>query len=99
MIKRYENKSNRMKWPSIKAVASRLRGAKYYCDKQYNDGGVDVRLQVLEDGRWTVHVGDSQYDQDHRGYWGSGYVEKRTNCHDLAIDLLDQCRDHHAQCE
>ena len=33
---------------------------------------IDVRLQV-HDG-WALRTGPSDYDQDHRGYWGVGSV-------------------------
>lgn len=45
--------------------------------KEYLDGWMqlDVRLQVrqLEDGEvtWRLWTGDSSYDNDHRGFWGS----------------------------
>jgi hypothetical protein len=30
----------------------------------------DVRLRVYK-GNWYLYSGDSSYDQDHRGFWGS----------------------------
>lgn len=38
--------------------------------------GTDVRLQVSEDGGWTLHFGSSDYDQDHRGFWASSSVAR-----------------------
>jgi hypothetical protein len=32
--------------------------------------GLDIRLQVMDDGDWSLHSGDSQFDDDHRGHWG-----------------------------
>lgn len=34
---------------------------------------IDVRLRYF-DGDWYTYSGDSRYDQDHRGYWGSSCV-------------------------
>lgn len=34
---------------------------------------VDIRLQLV-DGTYHIHIGDSQFDQDHRGSWGYGTV-------------------------
>lgn len=54
---------------------------------------VDVRLQVLEDGRWSVRTGDASMDQDTRGYWGCSSMNLRTNCEELAKELIDQARE------
>lgn len=32
--------------------------------------GMDVRLQLLDDGSINLHFGDSQFDTNHQGYWG-----------------------------
>lgn len=87
-----------MKFPTIKAVAADLAAFKADLDPAERDNECDVRLQVMEDGCWSVHYGDSQYDQDHRGYWGASAISQATNCRDMAINLIDQVRDHHAQC-
>jgi len=34
---------------------------------------IEVRLQLF-DGSYQVWTGDSSYDTDHRGYWGSGSI-------------------------
>lgn len=60
---------------------------------------VDVRLQVYDDGSWALRVGSSDYDQDHRGFWGAsclGARESLRRCRDLARDLIEQVRDHAA---
>lgn len=61
-------------------------------------GSVDVRLQVYPDGQYAIRTGDASYDLDHNGYWGSASLPWR-NCNltDIARDLIDQARDHHAQ--
>ena len=89
-----------MRFPSIKAVAEGLR------DINMNvEGECDVRLQVYEDGQWALRFGLSDYDQDHRGFWGASCVpgtdEKTGITHrfdsvELAKDLLEQVKDHHA---
>ena len=56
--------------------------------------GQDVRLQVWEDGNWAVHVCPSDYDQDHRGYWGASLLSyDRQNLTELARGLIEQCAD------
>jgi hypothetical protein len=52
----------------------------------------DIRLQVV-DGGWCVHLGDAQYDTDHRGLWGSGSLTPTTNCLELARDLISDALD------
>ncbi len=54
--------------------------------KRHIDGGTDVRLQILDDGNWSLHTGDNRYDQDHRGSWGCGTLTNTTNCTNLARD-------------
>lgn len=94
--------SVKVKFPSIAAVTRALMACKpWKGDIEADDEGnawIDVRLQVYEDGSWAIRTGDCSYDQDHRGFWGASVIDYRTNCRDLAIDLLDQCREHAAQC-
>lgn len=88
-----------MRFPAIADVAKALRSVKPQTGDYPDDTDVfDVRLQVWEDGSWTIHTGDSSFDQDHRGYWGASSIDPKTNCRELARDLIDECRDHHAQC-
>lgn len=57
---------------------------------------LDVRLQVIPGKGWTLWTGDSQYDTDHRGFWGSGSVPGRGHRFDsreLAADLIDQAKE------
>lgn len=56
--------------------------------------GLDVRLQVLEDGSWDILTGDPCYDTDHRGYWGAGVLGQDTDCNELAGELLDEVMEH-----
>jgi hypothetical protein len=93
-----------MKFPAIAAVAKDLRAEAKRIDwcrdyHRHNEecNSCDVRLQVYPDGAWAVRVGLSDYDQDHRGFWGASCIPRgRFNATDLARDLVNQCRDHHA---
>ena len=93
-------------WPSIRDVAEELTAQKKQLrrimsreDLMDEDGeggsGTDVRLQVTADGGWAIHTGLSDYDQDHRGYWGASWlpVYSRGSMRELAKDLIDQARD------
>ncbi len=68
------------------------------CESDPGERWLDVRLQCV-DGAWSLHEGDPQYDTDHRGYWGAGSLSPRTNCRELARELIDEAKDHAAQCE
>lgn len=70
--------------PTIKDVAYELRQRKRWMEGDY----IDVRLQVMSDGSWAIHTGDAQYDTDHRGYWWNETLTKRSNCRDLARDMI-----------
>lgn len=51
----------------------------------------DIRLQVFK-GSWGYHTGDSQYDQDHRGMWGSASVPagvSKRQARQIAIELIE----------
>lgn len=66
----------------------------YDSDEDYlEDSYVDIRLQVYEDGQWAIRSGLSDFDQDHRGAWGSSSVGCRISMEDakeLAKDLIEQ---------
>jgi hypothetical protein len=89
-----------MRFPTISDVAAELRRInKQDSADDGDDGGIDVRLQVHPDGNWKVNWGSSDYDQDHRGYWGSSSVpgdNRRFDSKDIARDLIDQAREHKA---
>jgi hypothetical protein len=61
--------------------------------------GTDIRLQ-LHDGTWSFHTGDSQYDQDHRGAWGSGFCPRgvsKAEARSIAKDLIDEAMSDYAE--
>jgi hypothetical protein len=83
-------------------ISQSLDPADFGDDEAECGDSLEVRLQVQEEYGWSVHTGDSQYDQDHRGAWGVGYVG--ANCsHDealsLARELLDEAADAIAEME
>ena len=100
----YAMKNNTVRLPSIANVRAALHSSWKYLRRNFarsefatrggDFAGQDVRLQVLDDGRWAVHVCPSDYDQDHRGYWGASCLSyDRQNLTDLARDLISQCAD------
>ena len=86
-----------MRFPKIDEVASDLRAInKQQLESDDADEGIDVRLQVYPDGHWAVRSGSSDYDQDHRGYWGSSSVpgdNRRFDSKALARDLISQAKE------
>jgi hypothetical protein len=89
-----------MRFPKIDDVAADLRAInKQQLNRDDADEGIDVRLQVHPDGDWGVKSGSSDYDQDHRGYWGASSVpgdNRRFDSKAVARDLIDQAKDHAA---
>lgn len=66
--------------------------ARSYAPDDIDEGdgpSIDVLLQVLEDGTWALRTGDSQYDQDHRGFWGASSVAPD----DDEVALINTARD------
>ena len=58
----------------------------------------DVRLRV-HNGDWYVYSGSSDYDQDHRGHWGSSSIEATESNKSLegtASYLIDEVEDDYA---
>ena len=93
-----------MRFPSIASVTAALKEARGEARKYLNAGegeDMDVRLQVYEDGAWALRTGLSDYDQDHRGFWGASSITGGClikHLRDTAADLLEQVRDAHASC-
>ena len=53
---------------------------------------INVRLRYWS-GSWQLLTGDAQYDQDHRGFWGSSSVWQgmtEGQAGDIAHDLVEQ---------
>lgn len=65
----------------------------FWGDEEDDNTCIDVRLQVMDNGSWYLHTGDPQFDTDHRGYWGSGYLTADTDCRELAYELIEEARD------
>ena len=97
-------KNNTVRLPSVANVRSALVANWKYLRRNFDRSefeqtgedfaGQDVRLQVWDNGKWAVHVCSSDYDLDHRGYWGASLLSyDRQNLTDLARDLIDQCAD------
>jgi hypothetical protein len=89
-----------MRFPKIDDVAAELRAInKQQLNRDDADEGIDVRLQVYPDGDWAVRSGSSDYDQDHRGYWGASGVpgdNRRFDSKAVARDLIDQAKEQRA---
>lgn len=66
----------------------------YDSDEDFlDDAYIDIRLQVMDDHQWYFHSGDSSYDTDHRGAWGSSSVGKCVSMDEameIARDLIEQ---------
>jgi hypothetical protein len=90
-----------IEFPTVAEVAEELRAVQMgvaWDDIEEGEPGVDVRLQVGEGGSWAVHSGDASYDTDHSGFWGAGSLDAITDCDALAAELIEEAKDHAAQC-
>lgn len=58
-------------------------------EKEEHFAGIDVRLQLLDSGDWVLHLGDSQNDTDHRGYWGVGFLDYDWEKEEVVEDLAE----------
>lgn len=92
-----------MRMPSITAVTEALKGARADARKylEENEEAMDVRLQVYPEGYWAIRTGSSDYDLDHKGWWGAGAVSKEDTVEDLRVlakSLIGQVEEHKASC-
>jgi len=60
-----------------------------YTEVGSDDPSIDIRLQWHDD-QWQVHLGSSDYDQNHKGFWGSSSVTPDTKVDELLETLIDQ---------
>lgn len=63
------------------------------CREDEDERLVDVRLNVQDDG-WSLLYGPSDYDQDHRGFWGVSCISSSCNCVSIARELIWQVKEH-----
>lgn len=86
--------ANPSQWEEFPNIVGCLIHSKKGIDWDDCDTGegkwIDVRLQVYPSGHWAVHLGPSDYDSDHRGYWGASSISPRSNCKKLAKELIEQ---------
>ena len=83
-----------IEWPTVDEIAADLILIRNTQPKvSGEDGWIDVRLQVMEDGDWSIHSGDSQYDTDHGGFWGCDSLNYQSDCREVAESLLEEAQD------
>jgi len=78
----------------LKKLVEREKKSLEISPEEYTEPGsdtpsIDVRLQWYND-EWNILIGNSDYDQDTRGSWGSSSITPDTKSDELAEDLIDQ---------
>ena len=53
----------------------------------YEDGCIEIQLRLFDDS-YTLHIGDSQYLTDHRGYWSEDLIDDSLSIRQ-AIELVN----------
>jgi hypothetical protein len=86
-----DSKSASVKFPSIKNVAERLGAIKARIGPNMAS---TAYLDVHTDGTWAVSLLN---EGNWTTYKGRGRLGHKTNCRELARELIDQARDHYAQ--
>ena len=67
------------------------------CFDWEQEGELEFRLQIpsLELNEILIHTGDSQYDLDHSGFWGTGYLpipgDAKTAIEDAWEEVIEDC--------
>ncbi len=84
---------DKLTFPSTESVAEALEDVRSQLDM---GSDTEVRLQVYPTGQWAVRWGLSDYDQDHRGYWGASSLfqwEESEGLRTTAEFLIDQAKE------
>ena len=84
----------------LDSLANWIKSVSDLVDPVGHDPSIDIRLRYHNES-WFTYSGSSDYDQDHRGYWGSSCVVANMtldDCRDTAIDLREQTLNHLAEC-
>jgi hypothetical protein len=89
-----------MKTPSLKEITSLVKAIKATITDEcqafeFPDDDTPPGIQItigcdLETGDWNYQTGDNSYTGGAYGYatWGVGYVFRRSNCREVARDIL-----------
>ena len=68
-----------------------------------DEWGLDIRLQISKSdygSEWSIHTGSSDYDQDHRGFWGCSSISGEESTDDIieiVEDLIEQAEEEYEQ--
>ena len=90
-----------MKTPTIKEIASLLKGLKRHIDadcRAYEDSetpSILVTVGCDSQGSWSYQTGDTSFIGGAYGfpYWGQTALERRSNCLELARDIIEELKD------
>lgn len=83
-------------FPSVEDIAERIASQ---TSRWYPESGdpeeryLDVRLQVEEDGSWSIHTGSAQYDTSHLGFWGASFVSPDARDQESMLRIAAELRD------
>ena len=76
------------------------------CDDD-DESYLDIRLQISESdygsdygSEWSIHTGSSDYDQDHRGFWGCSSISGEESTEDIieiVEDIVEQAEEEYEQ--
>jgi len=86
------------KLPTVKEIKNLLIGLKNTIENDYRASEEDtipsmqVTVGANETGDWNYQTGDNSYSGGayHYPFWGVVSLYRRSNCHDLAKDIIDQ---------
>lgn len=87
-----------MKTPSIKELSILLKqlkpqiGDEYRASDEDDKPGMCVTIGWSEDGKWSYQTGDNSFTGGAYGYphWAVVSLYRRSNCRELARDIIDQ---------
>lgn len=93
----------KLQLPTIANLAKELTSIKQYiCDDYIQEGddlpSIQVTLAADETG-FALQTGDNSYSGSAYFYklWGVGSIYRRSNCRELAKDLIEQIKDQYEE--
>jgi len=99
--------TKQFKLPTIQEIKSLLISLKQNIDNDFrasddpddNVPGMQVTVGADETGDWSYQTGDNSYSGGayHYPFWGVISLYRRSNCRDLAKDIIDQISEYQWQ--
>jgi hypothetical protein len=79
-------------WAALLRLLKRDIGDDYRCDEEATTPSMLITFGLSDDGSWNYQTGDNSFTGGAYGhpYWGLTYLDRRSNCKELAQSTFDE---------